>query len=217
MTLVPAPRPSVGLDDVPRSVFEVWRLLVCHPVWLLRQWNWKAAVLSAASRGSLFFATNLHAGLDAAVAALLTETVLRASTAGFYGATTQAFRRAEPVWAATATVSVLLPLMTHTIEFLAHWLRQTPALWTSVVVSAVFTVVSTQFNLLAMRHDVLIVGAGSQSLFRDLRAVPRLIGRFVSALPRGSVRALRGRRHGPVPGAPGRPVRRSSLLGSTKA
>ena len=199
MTPVPASRLSVALDDGPRTAFGVCRFLVRHPVWLLRQWNWKAAILSAASRGSLFFATNLHAGLDAAVAALLTETVLRGATAGFYGATTQAFRRSEPAWAATATVSVLLPLMTHTIEFLAHWVRQTPSLWASVTVSAVFTVVSTQFSLYAMRHDVLIVGAGSQSLTRDLWDTPGLVLRFVGAILGGIGAAFRGRRTGPSP------------------
>ncbi len=202
MTPLSASRRSVTLDDGPRTPFGVCRFLVRHPVWLLRQWNWKAAILSAASRGSLFFATNLQAGLDAAVAAFLTETVLRGVTAGFYGATTQAFRRAEPAWAATATVSVLLPVMAHTLEFVVHWVRQTPALGTSVVVSVLFTIVSTQFNLFAMRHDVLIVGAGSQSLARDLWHTPGLVLRFVRTILRGIGAAFRGRRTGPAPSTP---------------
>lgn len=168
--------------DTPVTVAGVCRFLTGHPVWLLRRWNWKAAVLSSAVRGCLFFATNLRAGSDAAAAALLTEVVLRASTAGFYGATTQAFRRAQPEWAATAAVSVLLPLMTHSVELVVHWLRGTEELVLSIAVSAVFTVLSTQFNLFAMRRDVLIVGEGSHSLRGDLRQVPGLAFDFVASI-----------------------------------
>jgi len=169
-------------SDTPLTVAGVFRFLVGHPTWLLRRWNWKAAILSSAARGALFFVTNLRAGTGAAAAALLTEFVLRASTAGFYGATTQAFRRAKPERAATATVSVLLPVMTHSVELLVHWFRGTNELLLSIAVSAVFTVVSTQFNLFAMRRDVLIVGDGSRSLLGDLRQVPRLACDFVGQL-----------------------------------
>jgi hypothetical protein len=155
--------------------------LLTHPQWLVEQWNWKSALMSSAVRGALFFGTNLTAGLDAAGAALLTEFVLRATTAGFYGATTQAFRRVEPAWAATAAVSILLPVMTHSMELVVHWFRGTPELLRSIAVSAVFTVLSTQFNLYAMRRDVLIVGSGSRSLVSDLRAAPRLIVGFLLA------------------------------------
>jgi len=172
----------------PRTVGDVFRLLRCHPWWLLRQWNWKAALLSSATRGGLFFAANLGAGLEAAGAALLTEFALRAVTSGFYGATTQAFRTARPVWAATLTVSVLLPLMTHAVEFVVHYLRGTPALAVSIAVSAAFTVVSTQFNLYAMRHDVLIVGHGSGSLGSDMLRLPPVIAGFIA----GSIAGLAG-------------------------
>ena len=168
--------------DTPRTVGGVCWFLLSHPVWLLHQWNWKSAVLSSGVRGTLFFAANLRAGLDAAAGALVTEFALRALTAGFYGATTQAFRRAQPAWAATATVSVLLPVMTHSVELVVHWFRGTPELLTSVAVSAVFTVLSTQFNLYAMRADVLIVGAGSRTLVEDLRRVPGLLVAFARSV-----------------------------------
>ena len=135
--------------------------------------------MSSAVRGGLFFAVNAHAGLDAATAALLTEFALRATTAGFYGATTQAFRQAEPAWAATAAVSFILPIVTHSVELLVHWLRGTPALAASISASAAFSVLSTQFNLYAMRRGSLIVGHGSHSLLEDLRRAPRLVAGFV--------------------------------------
>jgi hypothetical protein len=63
---------------------------------LLHRWNWKSAVLSSLLRATLFFATNLAAGLPAAIAAMKTELVFRGITSGFYGALTEAFREAEP-------------------------------------------------------------------------------------------------------------------------
>jgi hypothetical protein len=64
---------------------------VRHPVkYLLHRWNWKSAVLSSLLRASLFFATNLAAGLPAAIAAMKTELVFRGVTSGFYGALTEA-------------------------------------------------------------------------------------------------------------------------------
>jgi hypothetical protein len=79
---------------------------------LLYRWNWKSAVLSSLLRATLFFATNLTAGLPAAFAAMRTELVFRAITSGFYGALTENFREAEPAWAATITVMILLPSRT---------------------------------------------------------------------------------------------------------
>ena len=75
-------------------------------------------MLSSLLRASLFFATNLSAGLPAAVAAMQTELIFRGGTSGFYGALTEAFREAEPAWDAAVTVMVLLPVANHSIEFL---------------------------------------------------------------------------------------------------
>jgi hypothetical protein len=38
-----------------------------------------------------------------------------------------------------------------------------------------FTVVSTLFNLHAMRHGVLLAGEGSASLLADLRSLPGVV------------------------------------------
>ena len=127
------------------------------------------------SRGLLFFCVNLMAGMAAARAALITEMLLRAVTSGIYGALTGRFRRVEPAWAGTLTAMMLLPLTSHSLELVVHWLRQTPALAPSIVASVLFTACSTAFNLEMMRHGVLTVGAGSQSLRDDLRALPRVL------------------------------------------
>jgi hypothetical protein len=113
---------------------------------------------------------------------MLTEFVFRGATAGFYGGLTESFRRATPHWLASVTVMVLLPICTHTSEFFVHWFRGTEKLTASLTVSVVFTVVSTLFNLFAMRRGVLIVGEGRGSLLADLRQIPRLIVLFVASL-----------------------------------
>lgn len=165
------------------TVGQVLIGILRHPIDRVgRRWNWKSAVLSSASRASLFFTANLSAGLDAAFAAMLTEFVFRGATAGFYGGLTESFRRATPHWLASVAVMVLLPICTHTTEFFVHWLRGTEKLAASLTVSAVFTVISTLFNLFAMRRGVLIVGEGRGSLLADLRQIPRLIVLFVGSI-----------------------------------
>jgi hypothetical protein len=116
--------------------------------------------------------------------------VLRALTSGFYGAVTQRFRHVEPRWAATATVSILLPIISQAMELGVHWVRGTDALLLSVAASALLTVGSSAFNLHLMRHGVLTVGADSESLLHDLRALPVIMFRPVGAAP-DQGRALR--------------------------
>jgi hypothetical protein len=110
---------------------------------------------------------------------MLTEFVLRGATSGFYGALVQSFRFAEPRWAASLTVVLMLPFLTHSMELLVHWLKGTPELFASVLASVCFTALSTAFHLFAMRRGVLIVGRESKSLLADLRETPRLIWMFI--------------------------------------
>ena len=173
----------------PRTVGGVLRALVCHPWEMLgRRWNYKSALLSALVRSSIFFGVNASAGLDAAIGAATAEMALRLVTSGFFGAITQSFRHVEPRGAATAAALVLLPTLGHSLELLVHWARGTPALAASVSVSVIFTVVSTAFNLFAMRHGALIVGDGRRSLWVDLVAMPRLVALFVAGAARSVVR-----------------------------
>jgi hypothetical protein len=146
---------------------------------VLREWNWKSAVLSSILRASIFFVVNLRAGLTAALGAMLAELAFRAVWSGVCGGLTQAFRRATPRWAATLTVMGLLPIVNHALEFLIHWLRGTPELKLSILISMAFTAVSSAFNLYAMRQGALIVGEGRQSLWHDLRQLPLLLARFL--------------------------------------
>lgn len=157
---------------------------------VIPRWNWKSAVLSSLFRAAIFFFTNLVAGWHAAVGALFAELALRAATSGFYGAITELFSEARPVWAAMIAAMVVLPLMNHSLEFLVHWLRGTPKLGLSITASVIFTACSTAFNVYAMRNGVLTVGSRSKSLREDFRRILPLLGQFILAGPRAIVRYL---------------------------
>ena len=150
---------------------------------LMERWNWKSAIFSATLRAAIFLCANLAAGWRAATGAMLAEFIYRSATAGFYGAITQAFGTVQPAWAAGIAVAVLLPAVSHSLELGVHVLRGTPKIVTSLISSICFTVVSTLFNLYAMRRGALVVGVGSGSIGADLRMMPRLIGGFLAAGP----------------------------------
>jgi hypothetical protein len=173
------------------TVLEVLRQILAAPGELLRKWNWKSAVFSSIIRALIFFFSNLTAGLHAAEGAMLAEFVYRGFTSGFYGALTQAFRKAEPIWQAGLTVMVLLPLSQHSVEFAVHLARHTPHLRTSIISSVCFTAISTLFNLYAMRRGVLITGEGSGSVGNDMSRIPALIAGFVAAGPLALYRSIR--------------------------
>jgi hypothetical protein len=174
-------------------VGAVLRSIASHPSeYLVRRWNWKSAITSALLRGSIFFTVNLSAGLDAALAVPLTGFVFRTLTSGSYGAVIQAFRRAEPAWAAALTTIVLLPLCNHLFEFLIHWSRGTPKLGQSILASVIFTIFSTLFNLYVMRRGALVVGKNSRTLRQDLRDMPELIASFLALGPMLVFRFARG-------------------------
>jgi hypothetical protein len=188
-----APQPQSGpvVDPHPDgpSIGCVLRDVIRHPVqYFVRRWNWKSAVLSSLVRSALFFAANIGAGLPAARSAFLTELVFRSTTAGFYGALTQAFRDVRPIWRGTLAGMIVLPVATHVLEFLVHYARGTERLSASIALSVGFTALSTSFNLYAMRRGALTVGEGSQSLGQDLMRVPGLMIDFARSLVRTILR-----------------------------
>lgn len=174
-----------------RSLGAVLVDLVRHPhAQLVRRWNWKSAVLSSLFRSILFFVANLSAGPEAARAAFLTELAYRGVTAGFYGALTQAFRDARPAWAGMVAAMVLLPAVSHLLEFVVHWVRGTPNLTESLALSVAFTALSTSFNLFAMRRGALTVGGDSGPLLRDLSRMPAMMCAFAAAIVHTAARGV---------------------------
>ena len=189
-----APRIPETLQAIsdPPTVVAVLEGIIRDPARnLVQRWNWKSAVLSSVLRAGIFFFTNLMAGWHAAVGALLAELALRAVTSGFYGAITELFSEARPVWAAMTAAMVVLPLVNHSLEFLVHWQRGTPKLGLSMTASVLFTACSTAFNVYAMRHGVLTVGGKSKSLREDLARLLPLLVQFLLASPQAIFRSLR--------------------------
>jgi len=162
----------------PRNVRATLAEIVRHPVrQLVLRWNWKAALLSAAIRGVVFFSANLQAGGGVAAHVLLVDASYRIPLAGGCAAVVQAMRSARPLWAALLVVLVGVPVFSHSIEFIVHRAAGTPALGTSIEYSVGLSVASSAFELFVMRHGLLIVGPGAGSLADDLRSLPRLFAR----------------------------------------
>jgi hypothetical protein len=150
---------------------------------LLRRWNWKSALFSSVVRGLIFLFANLKSGWHAAVGAMAAEWVFRALTSGFYGAMTEALSDAEPPVQAAVVAMIALPIASHSMEFMVHFLRGTPNLKVSIVSSMCFTAISTLFNFYAMRRGAIRSGDGAQSIGEDIKAMPRLVAEFVAAGP----------------------------------
>jgi hypothetical protein len=182
----------------PPTVGEVLYSLIRHPIeHLVRRWNWKAATLSAGCRATIFFAVNLPAGMGAGLRAMATEMAFRVVASGALGSATQAFRRATPPAAAMITALVVVPAAGHLAEYAVHRMAGTVRLGESIAVSIAFSMLTTAFNLFAMRRGALIVGDGQQSLADDVRRLPALIVAFVRTIV-GDVRRVvtRRRRNG---------------------
>lgn len=186
MTSAPRPVPPEGVPLLP-----VIRWACAHPVELfIRRWNWKSAMFSALMRGGIFFTVNLKAGWRAAVGAMLVEFAWRTATSGGWGAVTQMLRKVKPDWQAVLGAMLVVPAVSHSIEFTIHYTRGTPVLARSILTSICFTQISNLFNLYAMRRGALIVGAEARPLSEDMKRVPALIGGFLLVLPRMAGRAF---------------------------
>jgi hypothetical protein len=160
---------------------------------LVLVWNWKSAVTSSVLRAGVFFVVNLPVGLLPGLRAMLTELIFRGIISGIFGALTQAFSRARRPWIAL----LILPALGHAGEFIVHWSAGTPRLGASIAASVAFSVLTTSFNLFAMRRGALVVGHGGQTLRSDLRRLPGLFAAFAVAgarIPAALLRAWRRRR-----------------------
>lgn len=172
--------------------------LVRHPVtYLVRGWNWKAAVVSAICRAGIFLAANLPAGIEAGLAAMSTEVVFRIVVSGSLGSATQAVGTVSSAGRSMMVALLVIPVAGHLAEYAVHRLAGTARLGHSSAASVAFSLMTTAFNVFAMRRGALIVGEGAASLAADLSRMPALIAAFVRALARSTFETLaRGRRMG---------------------
>lgn len=164
----------------------LWELARRPRHYFIDHWNWKASLFSSILRALILLSSTWSAGPDDAAFAAALEFVYRATTAGWWGAITQAFRRVEPAWQAAVAACVLIPSVSQFLDAVLHLLAGTPHLLRAVVASAVFTVVATLFNLHAMRQGSLVVGSDGRTLRHDLSRIPGLVVSFVLQPFRGS-------------------------------
>ncbi len=183
MTKDPSP---LRTDLVPRAprFGDLLYQLVLRPQQLLLLWNWKSALLSIILRGPIFFVAAVHQGWQAATAALFTESIFCALSAGFYGAVVQILKDAEPQWLTGTFLTVMMPVTFQVLEYLLHWFQGTPHLRVAAIVSLVVGAISALFNWYAMRRGTLLVGGEGSAFGGDLRRLPWLLLGFFAVLPR---------------------------------
>jgi hypothetical protein len=167
--------------------------LALHPGKVFRMWNWKSAALSIILRGPIFLIASARRGWEVAAAALLTEAVFCAVTAGFYGTLVQAVRNARPKWATGLLITLVMPAGFQGLEYGMHWLRGTPHLKGAEIASVVVSALSALFNWYAMRRGALLVGGEGGNFGGDLRRMPRLLLTFVASPARWVIRQLKRR------------------------
>ena len=185
--------------DKQISVWDVFKNLLHHPAQIITRWNWKSALLGASVRAFFYLAVYIVSQESwlTTMTAVLVELPFRFLTTGIGGSVVQSFRRATPVWIANIIVSIMLPAFSHTVEFFTHYAqekyfsdvfaasRDGVARQRTFAISVFFSVISALFSLFAMRHGVLLVGAGEEtkSFVSDIKHLPRMVGEFICVLP----------------------------------
>lgn len=185
--------------DPTITVGDVLKNLIRHPAQIITRWNWKSASMGALLRASFYF-TVYQASRESwivTLTAVMVEMTFRFFTTGISGAVVQSFRKATPVWLANVIVSIMLPAFSHTVEFITHYAQEryffdifaspqnSVARQRAFAISVLFSVISALFNLFAMKHGVLLVGAGEEtkSFVDDIKRMPRMVGEFTAFLP----------------------------------
>ncbi|MEO6589109.1 MAG: hypothetical protein ABIP06_07255 [Pyrinomonadaceae bacterium] len=199
------------LEEVREDIISVGDVLVSllrHPAQMILRWNWKAALLGAILRASFYF-TVYKASKESWVVtltAVLVELTFRFVTSGISGSLVQSFRRAQPVWMATLLISISLPIFSHSVEYFTHFAQEkyfstvfaaseNNARQKAFAISVLFSILSALFNLFAMRHGVLLVGAGEETktLWGDLKRIPLLVLEFITYLPLKIIDFIKGK------------------------
>ena len=152
------------------NVSHVLGAIARHPLrFVLSRWNWKAALISAVMRGTIFFLTALGGGLAIAMRTLLVDAAFRVPLSGVCAAVIQEVRWAQPVWAALTVALVGIPVGAHAVEFIVHSLAKTPWLWRGIGASVALSIVSSAVEWCLMRHQIMLVGPEGASLGSDVR------------------------------------------------
>ena len=180
------------------SVGDAIGSLMRHPLQMITRWNWKAALVGALIRAG-FYLTVYKAFREnwiVTLTAVVVELAFRFFTSGISGSIIQSFRRAQPEWLATLIVSITLPIFGHLVEYVTHYTQENyfqnvfaasenNSRQKAFAISVLISILSSVFNLFAMRDGVLLVGAGDEtkSLWEDAKRIPALVFEFTAYLP----------------------------------
>ncbi len=145
-----------------------------------RSWNWKAAILSAVGRAPIFIVTTARYGLRAMSAAAAAELLFRLVFSGVFAAITQNVRKTRPIWRAFVCISILVPALSLSLDWLVHRAMHTPNLKVGIGASFAISVLTALFDWYSMNRGVLIVGAEGRSFLADLLSMPSVIAAFVT-------------------------------------
>ena len=173
------------------TIGEAWLSLARDPGIFIRHWNYKGAILSGGLRAPIFLITYLVSkeSLKLALGAALVQFIFRFLFAGIGGAMIQAFRRVEPAWKALLTILMIVPVISHVFEFFvqvgfSYFTETQSHTDVAIVRSVCVSIFSALFSLFIMRRNVMIVGvAGSESLFRDIMNMPKMVFDFLAFIP----------------------------------
>ncbi len=196
LPLAAEPPPSKTIGE---ALSGVWR----DPAQLVRQWNYKGAIMSGALRAPIFLITYLAAreSIKLALGAALAQFVFRFAFAGVGGALIQAFRRVEPAWKALLAILLIVPVISHIFEFLvqtgfAYYTQSEDHTGVAIVRSVCISILSALFSLFIMRRGVMIVGeAESKSIWSDIARFPVLIFDFMMFVPLEIIEMTRRREY----------------------
>ncbi len=179
--------------NVPNTntIGEAWSNLLRNPALFIRYWNYKGAILSGLLRAPIFFITYLvgKESLKLAIAAALVQFAFRFLFAGVGGALIQGFRRVEPPWKALLTILMVVPIISHLLEFLfqfsfAYFTGTNDHTDEAIIRSICVSIISALFTLFIMRRNIMIVGeAESKSLLHDITRLPLMIFHFCAFIP----------------------------------
>ena len=151
---------------------------------LLREWNWKAALFSAALRAPIFFISDHHAAAGQALGAMLTEAVFAAGLGGFLGSIIQRLRDARPLLGTALIMLVAIPAALVGVQYVVHTWVSPQKIRGSLIASFLLAALSTGFNWFAMEQGAILTDGQADSLGADLQHIPLIIYRFLMAGPR---------------------------------
>ena len=140
----------------------------------IADWNWKTALLSAIYRlgawplSKLAGATLLTPG---ALRGAAIEFLFRLAIGGFWGSLLQAFAKAQPAWLASAWMMVILPGISHALEYLVLRAGGATHAGALTFASICMSMLSVLVNLAFMRKGIFVTGRGAASLGADLRRI----------------------------------------------